>query len=134
MSDANLSEFIGALERYAQDHDGRLPVHASGQALADEIESYLSYRGALSSPYGGGEVRVRVLLPGGSLADLREKGNQEARALRRARADGGAAEVRGELAKMPFAELVSDDGLVLVAYVEGGDIRSSSADDLAEDR
>jgi hypothetical protein len=66
----NLAVVHQALEKYAQDHDGKLPPHETGPELAKDLEGYLDYRGALSSAHAQDEIRVRLLHPGASLNDL----------------------------------------------------------------
>jgi hypothetical protein len=51
----------------------------------------------MSSPYGGGKIRVVLLLPGQNLNDLKPE----------------------DRSKIPMAELWSDDGHLFVAYANG---------------
>jgi hypothetical protein len=101
---SNLGQFGLALYRYAQQHDGRLPEHATGMGLADELKVYLDYAEApsiYSSPYANGEIRVSVLLPG-------EKWLGE-----------GGIGTDGEAARhTAIAELRGDDGYLFRYYAD----------------
>jgi hypothetical protein len=98
----NLAVVYKALDRYAQDHDGKLPPNGTGPALAQELSPYLDYRGALSSAHAQGEIRVRLLHPGADLNAL-------------------MAEVRGmgeESEGIRLLEMPGDNGYLFALYLD----------------
>jgi hypothetical protein len=101
VSTSNLRQVALAFLIYADGHGGRLPPHASGRELLQDLKGSFKSPSVLSSivssPYGGGEIRVVLLLPGENLNDLKPE----------------------EKARIPMAELWSDDGHLFVAYANG---------------
>jgi hypothetical protein len=101
VSTSNVRQVATALLMYGRDHGGRLPPHATGKELLDDLKQCFKSPSILSSimssPYGGGEIRVVLLLPGQNLNDLKPE----------------------EKAKIPMVELWSDDGHLFVAYANG---------------
>jgi len=101
VSTSNLRQVALAFLIYADGHGGRLPPHASGRELLEDLKGSFKSPSVLSSivssPYGGGEIRVVLLLPGENLNDLKPE----------------------EKARIPMAELWSDDGHLFVAYANG---------------
>ena len=100
-----------ALQRYAHDHDGRLPDCETGARLAAELETYLEFPGALASPYGSGETRVRLLRPGENLDALQNTARQIVRA-------DPEREVVEWAEPIPLLEMLSDDGATYVLYLD----------------
>jgi hypothetical protein len=97
---SHLRQLKYAFLEYAHDHGGRLPPHATGEELLDDLGAYIQLPGLrelMTSPYGAGEVRVVLLLPGQNLNELKPE----------------------EKPKIPMAELWSDDGHLFVLYVNG---------------
>jgi hypothetical protein len=95
LSLSNLRQVTMALLLYAREHQGRLPPHATGKELVEDLKQYRSPL-IMSSPYGGGEMRVVLLLAGQNLNELKPE----------------------DRSKIPMAELWSDDGRLFVAYAD----------------
>jgi hypothetical protein len=93
----NLEAVSHALRRYAADHDGYLPPHATGMELAEHLEGYLGDSSRLGSAYAPNEIRARLLRPGENLKQLENM-------LR-----------GGQLDEIAVAELRGDDGFMFLA-------------------
>ncbi len=98
---SNLRQVTLALLNYADDNDGRLPLHESGQEVAKDLEDYIGDASILSSPYGHGEIRIRLLAPGADLGAMRRE------------------LPRDEFAQIRIVELRSDDGFTFVGFADG---------------
>jgi hypothetical protein len=97
---SHLRQLQYAFLEYAHDHGQRLPPHATGEGLLNDLDGYFKasdLRDLMASPYGGDEIRVVLLLPGQSLKGLTPE----------------------QKAQMVMAELWSDDGHLFVAYANG---------------
>jgi hypothetical protein len=98
VSMSNLRQVALALRMYARDHGNRLPPHATGDELLQDLRPYLGSPALMSSPYGAGVIKVVLLYPGEDIRQFEAK----------------------ELTRMPIVELWSDYGQVYVGYASGG--------------
>ncbi len=101
--DSHLDAVGTAIRRYAADHGGRYPPHASGPNLVKDLQKYGDMTVYMGSAFAPDEYVVRLLYPGGTREEvLRE-----------------AAEL-GET-DLPLLELREGDGRVFHMYT-GGDV------------
>lgn len=98
---SNLRQVHGALIRYMQDHDGKLPEHAEGDELAEELSDYVPFPGVFGGPYSPDRMGVRLLMPGVNLSETVKRLSAE------------------ELSATPILELSSDDGCLFTMYLDG---------------